>query len=367
MQTLIKPGQLIPDIGFNDAAIPINTMVGTAAYRASDYSKTGPKTWQRMDPYFLIANPMYLGGRRNEIEIPMPSADVWLWRIRDTALAAAERSGVSDRTVNEMCVQFGAAAPLLYVGGTVSNKHDMRSLPDGSTLYFGHPDDPKSVNVYEWAEGDLHHLLGVYTHRPEGTSMTIRSMPGTQVPEPDLTPTTQEQWARLSLRAWRVGKTYQDRHGWCGVFQNCLTSLGINDESVAKAGTVRGPGNEISGDVAIASIPEGSLLFHRFRNSDAIALYLRDDSARNLARTRRVWGHGDTGRNSHSTMTIASTPDEPDLVAMGVTGTELQTMPAGTVYRRSGYSTTYTLGRDADPVTYLHYSVVSIPIEGLSA
>jgi len=362
MHTLIKPGQVLPDPLHHDPTIPVKAGVGVYAGHPS-YTKLAPRAWgdenHWIDPHHMIATPMYLTGRE-EVEVALDSAEVFTWRLRDTALAAAERNGVSQRVVHEMCVAFGATEPLLYPGGLVSNMRDIATLPAGAVLYAGHPETPRTLNVYEWDGECLQHLLGQYTRRPEGMPLTIRTLPDAQRPVTE--PADDLTLSRIALRAWRVGKTYQKRQGWCSVFNYCLTALGIDDQSVHDAGEIRGPGDVVESRASIASLPEGTLLFHRFRSSGALMVFIRDNSVHNEARTRRLWGHHDNGRNSHDTMTVAATPEEP-IVGIGVSGAELTTMPAGTQYRRTGYDTTHTIGDGCSINDWSSYTVIHFPIE----
>lgn len=366
MHTIIKPGQVLPDILHHDPSIPEKAWVGTSRTNRV-YSKQGPRSWgdsgSFVDPYHLVGTPMYLAGNE-EVPITLASPEVFLWRLRDVALAAAERSGVSERTVTEMCSAFGAPEPLLYEGGIVSSHRDMLSLPAGTTLYFGHPSVTTTMSVWEWDGDQLQHLVGRTQHRADGSPLTIHKMPG-EHGTPNMEPGDDATISRLALRAWRVGKTYKSRHGWCSVFENCLHMLGIDNESVATAGTTLGPGDEVSGEAAIAALPEGTILYHLFRNTEAVAFFIRDNSARNAAKTRRLWGHNDTGRNSTAIMTIVSTPEEA-IVGVPCMGSVLRNAPDGTLYHRTGYNTVYTKGdemRDRVIDHWGHYTITHIVTE----
>lgn len=364
MLSIIKPGQVVPDVLHHDEALT-DPKIRVGTYAGQDHiRRDAPRAWSnggsQLDQYYLLGQPMWLSG--TEVEIGYDSAEVFRWRLRDTARGAAERSGVSQRYVLDMCTAFGAGAPLLYVGGLVSSVEDMKHLPDGSVLYNGHPDQPKFLSVYEWAEGELHHLLGP-EGRPQGVPMTIHTMPGMEDAKPDMTPADDITLSRIALRAWRVGKTYKNRHGWCGVFENCLAALGINHDTVSAAGTTQGPGDELR-DEQITRMPEGTLLWHSFRGGDGMAVYIRDDSARNMLKTRRLWGYNDNERNSNEIMTILSTPEEP-MVGFNVAGVALRTMPEGTVYHRVGYDAIRTRGQDHQfgIEAWATYAITHFPIE----
>jgi hypothetical protein len=262
--------------------------------------------------------------------MPRESAEQFLWRLRDTTLAAAERHGVNFNACLRLVAEFGSGAPRLMVGEVVSNGHDIKALPVGSIVYSGHPDKPRWMNVWEMAaHHDLVHVTGTRSDRYAGLPVTIYSMPGT----PELVaerPASEEQIARIGLRAWRVGKSYKSSQGWCSVFEHTIRALGINDELVAKAGTTHGPGDTMTRDEA-RLLPEGTLLRWEWRNRAAMAVYVREDSASNRSRTRRIWGWEDDNENSHDSMIVCRTPTEP--MAWVANGLYLRHMPNGVVFQ----------------------------------
>ena len=336
--SVFKVGEHFPDVSHRSDLLPVESVVGVTRSRGDTFTQVAPRTWVGgyhqglIDPFYLQQS-LYLQNLAGQegVEVPPESATEFRWRLRDTALAAGERSSVSIRPIAAMCAEFGADKPLFRVGGIVSSKHDLSDLPVGTVVYAGHPDVPAYLNVWEVGRDKaLVHLMGPLAHRPEGRAMTIHSMPGeTQVPEEP--PATEEELARIALRAYRIGQTYQKRQNWCGVFANCLDGLGINDKMLSIIGVnTKGPGDELTRD-EIGLMPQGTILWHRWRHGQAFAVYLRDDGARGRARTRRLFGWNDPGANNHDLMTVVSTPTEP--MAWTIAGYIALHMPDGTVLR----------------------------------
>lgn len=363
MITKVLRGDPFPDIPHLGDLLPVGAQVSHGPTTRDLYVQELPRTWTlrgaHLDPY-VYSSPLYL---RDEIEVTIPpeSAEMFRWRLRDTALAAAERSGVAIPPVHEMACEFGAHDPLFLPGGVISNGWDIKALPVGTIVYQGHPDKPALLDVWE-ADGtkQMVHVMGPRNVRTNGQPVTIHSIPGvSQVPEFPVA--DDAALCRIALRAWRVGKSFKTRQSWCSVFENCLLALGITEKSVAGAGgTHFGPGDEVDRHQA-ARLDEGSLLFWSYRNHNAYSVYVRDDSARNIAKTRRVWGFHDTTDNSHERMVVAATPTEP--MAWSAPGWAVRQMPAGTRYRRRQHEGTLVIGDDRLRVIdhWEHFSILGFP------
>jgi hypothetical protein len=137
-----------------------------------------------------------------------------------------------------------------------------------------------------------------------------------------------------------------------------MTCLGFTEKMLALAeGDGPTPGDEVAGNEQIAALPEGTLLYWAFRTGGN-AVYVRDDSARNMAKTRRVWGHDDSEQNSHTRMVVAKLPgEEESFMHWRVVGRVLDRMPTGVRYLNAS-GVERTLG-DGHPVSiYDSYTVV---------
>jgi hypothetical protein len=300
------------------------------------FTTRAPRTWTSSDsrtrsitPY--LGNLMFLCEGPDEVVLPPVSASEFRWRLRDAALAAADRSGIDHAPVADMLSQFGASAPMLQVGGVVSNRLDIEALPVGSVVYSGHPSTPEVLSVWTRHEDQLRHTYGPDRQRENGQPVTIFSMPDPPqlLSEPVADPVT---LAKIAVRAWRLGRIFQRKYSWCSVFDQTLLTLGINDAAVAPAGeSVRGPGDTLD-RAQTAMLPEGSLLWWSFRSRTGFAVYQRDDSARNKSRTRRVFGWEDNGEHSHDRMTVVQTPAEPMLWSLS--GYWLARCPDGVQFKQ---------------------------------
>jgi hypothetical protein len=178
-----------------------------------------------------------------------------------------------------------------------------------------------------------------------GQPVVIHTLPGFVDGEGE-PPAATKTLAEIALKAWRVGKVYKKRQSWCSVFETTLYALGI-DESIVTTETgesAAGPGDELSKEQA-AALPEGSLLWWAWRNGVGAAVYRRDNTARNKARTRRVWGTNDDGENSHERMIVVSTPSEGTV--WNVSARALALMPDGVRFVDPRNNQVTTLDDDA--------------------
>ena len=365
-----KIGEQFPDVSHRSDLLPVGTRISTSPGRHGEtYDQVAPRVWTNrqasgmIDGYYL-STPLYLMdlAGRDEIVLPPESAASFRWRLRDTALGAGERSSVKIPPIAAMCAEFGASVPYFQVGGIVTSRHDMAALPQGSVVYAGHPDKPSYLNVWEVDDGgSLTHVMGPSNYLGDGRPVTIYSIPGVKESEPE-DPASDEALAKIALRAYRIGKTYQHKQNWCSVFNNCLAGLGINDTMLASVGaTMHGPGDVLRKE-QIAAMPEGTILWHQWRSGYAtFAVYVRDDSARGKAKTRRLFGHDDDGSNTHDLMTVVQTPEEP--MAWSVSGTYAQHFPNGTVLRAgAGQAFTMDDATRCNITAYYSYAVMAVPL-----
>jgi hypothetical protein len=338
----IRIGDVVPDLLHHGRLLPVGTLIRYG----SIYKHVAPGVWRFGDRFLtcmcqLTSRLVSLPDERQEVTLPAESAAQFRWRLRDAAFGSAERSGVDLGPVQGLCEAFGAPTPRLTVGGLVSSHHEALFLPPGSLLYSGHPSYPERFGVFRverrqpgspLSGSNLRHVFG-HNEQRNGDPMTIYSAPDLPVPEEEEA-APEVELAAIALRAWRVGKVFKRRVSWCGSFENSLAALGIDDASVAVTGELPlGVGDEVTREQA-ALLPEGSLLYHRWRNGSSFAVYLRDNSGRGTARTKRVAGYEDgRGDNSHEVMTVIRVPGEP--MAWSFSGTDLDRLPDGVLYRPS--------------------------------
>lgn len=366
--TTVARGDVLPDVPHFGGALPLGTEVSN--HRNSEgyhvYLNEVPQTWTRRGiddhwDWYVLSQPLYLRSD-TEIVLPQETAREFRWRLRDSALGAAERSGVNIGAVRDMCREFGAGEPLLRVGGTVQNATDLKTLPSGSQVYLGHPDKPDLLQVWEIDEyTNMVNIFGGMQSRPAGAPVVIHSIPGVvEAPQAEA-PVSEVEWANIAMRAWQVGKVYKNRQGWCGVFEYMLQSLGITAESVkAGDGTITSVGETVDKETA-AKLPEGSILFHKWRtDSTRWAMWIRDDSATNKARTRLLVSR-DAEESSHDVMTVAYRPDATWL--LHVEGHMMAQMPNGVMYRRYGYNDSQPLTEERRQrlISYHTYSITGWP------
>lgn len=366
MIRLVKPGEQFPDLIHHGDLLPLGTTVRIGHRNGAVYEQQAPRTWvdpsggAPMDAYYLNG-PNWLDRPvdMTEVEIPLESVEAFRWRMRDSALGAAERSGIHINPIIEMCSAFGAGTARFTEGGIVSSNVDIQQLPIGTVLYSGHPDVPSQMTVFEKKGHALTRILGTRDRQP-GVPMTIYSIPGYTVPEPEVI-ADDDTLTRIALRVFRVGRAAQKNNGWCGVFNTCMTGVGITEQVLAKIGaTTKGPGDTLDRE-QIALLPEGSILWWPWRSGQAFAVYIRDDSARGTSKTRRLFGWNDDGSNTHGHMHVVQTPDEP--MAWRINGTMAQHLPDGVTLRVNGSNQVMSEGVRRHLVSYYDYAVQAWPVD----
>jgi hypothetical protein len=138
----VRIGDKFPDPIHNGISMPVDSVVSTLNRNGPLYRLVAPMCWlagdgkgQRLDGFHLntlLWLKQLPSGE--EMELPALSTTQFRWRLRDAALASAERSGVNTRPVIEMCQQFGADVPMLRPGEVVANRIDLAALPVGVGL-----------------------------------------------------------------------------------------------------------------------------------------------------------------------------------------------------------------------------------------
>jgi hypothetical protein len=331
-----KVGDRFPDLLHHDPWLPVGAQV--ALNNSLVYQRIAPGVWQEDRGEFLGSYMVqqaywlrHLPDGQEQVELPGESMDSFRWRIRDSALASAERSGVGIRPVEDLCRDLGAETPRLTLGGRVSSNHDAVQLPQGTLLTIGDPSCPKRFGVLQVRERRLERVFGNTDHHAGGP-MTIYSCPVELPVIGQEREATTEELASIALRAWRLGRIVKRRVSWCSAFEATMTALGIDDAAIAPTGeTVRIVGDEVNRQQA-AALPEGTLLYHRWRSYTRSALWRRDDSYRRSAsRTRLLWASREGTGPSHDTMTIAWLPGDP--MRLIVHGSELRAMPDGVTFQ----------------------------------
>ena len=317
LTTTVKTGQQIPDFLHNHRLLPPGSQINRGGYH---YTVDAPGV-------FSITNrnshgdfsqnhwglPFELAKLdADHLQLPEYDTETLLWRIRDAAISAAERSGVHLYPVIEMVDAIGCTTPRFRLGEVISNHHDMTYLPDKSVLYCGDPSKPGRFTVYRMRNQALQPVLGMMANRQPGSPVVLYEAKGIDAAPSEVTPADKVEVARLALKAWRIGKRYKARQNWCGVFDETLSMLGIDDSVAETAGECGRTVGEILTKEQVAHLPVGTLLAWQFDRSDAVAVYRRvvAESVRNVSGTRRIWGTDAAERNNHEQMTIIQMPGD---------------------------------------------------------
>lgn len=358
----VKVGEQFPDLLHNSRLLPVGSAVGGSGYsvRVVAPNLLLDEHGRFVDGYYLNSpQRLTVLPEGESVSLPQESEAQFKWRLRDAALAAAERASVRIEPVLEMLRDIGAPEPRLTLGGVVSSSYDLRYLPPGSVLYAGHPSRPEFLSVFKLNRDRYpERVLGTWD-KSAGSPLTIRSAP-------ELPPVNEDEvaeettLARIALSAWRIGKGYKRRQSWCTTFENTLAALGIDDKSISQGTgeSMRGPGDQVGLDGA-ALLPEDSLLWWQWQSDPRKwAVYRRvNTGTRTRSRTIRVAGNGDSLANSHKDMIILRTPQEP--LHWRVSGTVLRTMPGSTTYLDDqGVQHSVSTG---SPDPWRSYLIVSFP------
>lgn len=341
--TTVKTGDLIPDFLHNHRLVPPGTKVHRGGYR---YTCEAPGVFAPADRnsagwdnylWTYQFNLSQLPEGIEQLSLPDYDEDTLMWRIRDAALSAAERSSVRIEPVLTMLGQIGSTAPRFRLGEVISNSTDLKNLPDKAVLYSGDPSKAKLFTVYRMRHGEPTPILGQMTRRTGGQPVVLYEARGIDAAPSEPAAADKVAVARLAMKAWRIGKRFKLNQNWCGVFEETLGMLGIDEQVAQVAGeTTRSAGEIVTKEQAFM-LPVGTLLAWRWERgySNAFALYRRiSEATRNVSGTRRFFGHNDGDeRNNHEQMQIVKMPG--DEMRWPVPGGVINACPPGTRYHHT--------------------------------
>lgn len=331
----VQVGEYIPDFMHEERVLPVGSEISvsnsSSRYRVEAPGVLTSRDRGPFDPYSYIYRVRLRGLPDEQAELRLPPLDLEAvrWRIRDAALASAERSNVSTSPVIGLLRKIDADELPLYLGMTISNNIDIRRLPEKSVLYSGDPSKANNFTVFRVRSGSVYPILGAGNGRVNGAPLVVYEAAGLD-PAPTPTQGDPKAMAQLMVRAWSLGRAVKQVQGWCSVFEQTLEALDINDKTAEVAGeTPHSVGDLVQRDDA-ALLPEGTLLGWHYPNSGGWVLFRRAEGMTNRSGTIRIWGHNDPGRNNHDQMTVVKLPGQDML--WNVSGSELREMPSGVRY-----------------------------------
>lgn len=339
LTTTVPVGEYIPDFLHNERTLPVGSEISVAnsspLYRVEAPGVLVSGNRGPFDQYSYIYRVRLRSLPDGQTELRLPPLDLESvrWRIRDAALASAERSNVATGPVIGLLRKIGAEELPLYLGMTISNGIDIHRLPEKSVLYSGDPSKANNFTVFRVRNGSAYPILGQHVGRINGAPLVIHEAAGLD-PAPTPAAGDPKAMAQLMIRAWSLGRAVKQAQGWCSVFEQTLEALDITDKTAEVAGeSPRAVGDVVQRDDAVL-LPEGTLLGWHFPNSGGWVLFRRVEGMTNRSGTTRIWGHNDPGRNNHDQMTVVKLPGQDML--WNVQGSELREMPHGVRYLVSG-------------------------------
>jgi hypothetical protein len=166
---------------------------------------------------------------------------------------------------------------------------------------------------------DQYTILKVLTH-PEGEKASWLSSDS----EPDA-----EELLKFKKKAWQITREVKGQTGWCGVLEDIVKRAGVT----AEVESVELPSKALKAE-EVAALPVGTVLRYASLGSSSSVLYVRDDSADNPAKTRKIGGTMD-GSWVQSGAIVVREHGNPMRITVH-SREEMGSMPTGTVVCDSG-------------------------------
>ncbi len=313
--------------------LPVGTVICERTRRQGRFRKMPTGDWEGIDDYAgrgtYSPSQFSMGGYNIVSQLPEgyapppppppPTLTQYMWKFRCNALSGAVENGVSIEATRKGLRLLAIPDEWEIGPGVVLHTHDQYTpIPNGTVVCNQSITDPDSEHYSLFMRAGSnrwHTLLGRAAH---GRDLVVVQAPGvTETPAWWAAVGTEEsrqEVAEFKARAWRIGQKIKSEQSWCGVYENVVARVGVNRDCLtAVKYQGLGIGDRVTPN-AVAALPDNTLFL--FRGSDdetRWAVYVRDDAATNLTRTRRLAGHrGNSERplgNYATGMTIAALPD----------------------------------------------------------
>jgi hypothetical protein len=308
---------------------------------------TGP--WNS-DAFSMGYNRVYKIGASDLKVVPETLAQ-YQWRFRNNAISGAVENSIGMRHVTDALHRLGLTDEQFPLGPKVPiTLND--EVPDGTVVYVGSPDEPRTLGVFRRDRGAWQWVFGHVDYTPN--TMMVESMPGVETPPDWWTApgedNEEERIKKFKARAYQVGRRTQQAASWCGTYDNVMARVGVTAEAV------RGIDATQIGDVIpqgeVTRLPEGAILaWVDPENTTRWAVYRRDNNAQNTTRTERILGNRAEGgplNNWRAGARVVFLPDLSDRwewqLRTNRAGHVLSTGPVGLFFLYSG--SIYVKARD---------------------
>lgn len=246
---------------------------------------------------------------------PPETLEQYKWRFRDYALVSARNHSVSYEASRDVLDSLGTNLPLGR-GVKVGDEGTWQSLPEGSMVFSGSPENPNLFSVMVKEDRRWVTKIGPGTIDNRVTVYRIGDNNSVEPPEWLTSVSTDaqaeaEKIAQFKAEVWRLGWKLKKAQGWCSTYEHILQSFGITRNAIQVGVNGIRIGQRVAPEVA-ASLPLGSVLKWTSRDDDSVwGLYVRASSASNVAGTVKIAGTEGCGdRNYRSSMMVLSIPVE---------------------------------------------------------
>lgn len=298
----------ISDIIYTEAdlaALPVGTVVKRVDHNLSHVYTREAEGW--FNPHHVSGNPA------TDMQAGDPVWQVWSlperrltvvkykWLFRDNVRRGSQGSGTGIREVEQAIERLGLQDELFPLGHglPMSNNLDTEALPDGATMMFAEP-GVRTWNVHRREGGQWHRLVGQRAWNSNYPGGVLDSLDGVtrEVPAWWAENGTEADEAAVMdfmRAAWAFGVKAKNNHGWCSTFDNIMSRIGITATSTRRRSTNGMNLGDWVDPLTCSQLPPGTILMwtHNEYPATRWVYYVRDDTANNAARTRRLFGHRD--------------------------------------------------------------------------
>lgn len=288
------------------------------------------------------------------IKDPVEKATVTQYQqeFKEYALSSGRNHSISTTIVEGILERLGITdgdSPVYGEGGSINNS-TLASLPVDSLVYTGRVGGPELTiwRVVDHHGGTLR-VLGPLASPPTRVNVMHRPDGAKHEPQREGDNSDAEQIAEFKARAWRLGVQAKRRHGWCSTYESVMSGFGIDESCLAAVKFAGFSLGDTVNSADCASLPVGTVL--KWTHSDNptwFCYYIRDDSASNAAKTRRLYGwREDTARLGHYASVMTVVGWKPNHSYHEVTAEEWanKPFPTGTIInsQRNGFGDNYIL------------------------
>jgi hypothetical protein len=251
---------------------------------------------------------------------------------RTTVMGAQQGSDVDRDPVIEALdgLKVPEFEPAVGMAACVYDYEFLGAMPENTLLATTLDPAAPNYGVYrKHASNSLTHLLG----NPNGyngyTTLYVVEMPGENTDPPWAGSESEpDKVLEFKAAAWKMAQVVKSKTGWCGEVYQAVRRCGVDASHTRNDSSGHNPEQ-------VAALPSGTVLRYRHGESVDTALYVRDDTAENPAKTRRI--AGTLPGSWAQSMVVVHSPGRTMRIDV-VSHQELETMPLGTTIADGWYN-----------------------------